>query len=55
MIRSTYTYVTMEVSPETYAESRKKLVDARYEHALHKDGKDEVLDMHGIALSQAGE
>ena len=51
-MRSTYTYVVMEVSPATYAEIRKKLVDAGYDHALHNDGNDhEVLDMHGIALA----
>ncbi len=50
-LQSTRTYVTMDVSPQTYAEIRKKLVDAGYNHALHADGNDhEVLDMHGIAL-----
>jgi hypothetical protein len=52
MIRSTYTYVTMDVSPSTYAEIRKKLVDAGYDHAISKDGGEETLDMHGIALTE---
>lgn len=47
-----YTYVTMDVSPQTYAEIRAKLVAAEYQHALHKSRGSEVLDMHGITLSQ---
>ena len=51
MIRSTYTYITMEVSSAAYEEIRKKLLDAGYNDAVH-DGDDvkEVLDMRGIAL-----
>lgn len=48
----TYTYVLMDVSPTTYEEIKKKLLDAGYQHALHEDrhGDGVVLDMHGIAL-----
>lgn len=45
----THTYVEMDVSQAAHDEIRRKLIDARYHHALHgRDG--EVLDMHGIAL-----
>lgn len=45
------TYALLEVSSATYAEIRQLFVSAGYEHALHLDGDDEVIDMHGIALS----
>lgn len=35
----TYTYVTMDVSPATYAEIREKLEDAGYQHALHEEAE----------------
>lgn len=49
-MRSTRTYAILEVSPEIYASIRKQLEDAGYQHAFHKDGVEEVIDMHGIAL-----
>jgi hypothetical protein len=45
-LRSTHTYVTMEVSPATYAEIEAKFREAGYDHVF--DG--EAMDMHGIAL-----
>lgn len=47
----TYTYVLMEVTKSTYEEVKKKLEEAGYWQALHKDREDGIiLDMHGIAL-----
>ncbi|KKK71709.1 hypothetical protein LCGC14_2911210 [marine sediment metagenome] len=43
-------YVVLEVSRETYAGVRATLAKAGHEHSFHKEGKDEVIDMHGIAL-----
>lgn len=47
----TRTYAIMEVSPETHAEIKAKLVQAEYSHAI--DG--EVLDMYGISLEPGPE
>lgn len=49
---ATRTYAILEVSPEVYAEIRAKLVIAGYDHTLHGDDEREVIDMHGIALSE---
>lgn len=49
-MRSTRTYAILEVSPEIYDQIRKQLEAAGYEHAFHKEGDKEVIDMHGIAL-----
>lgn len=46
-----YTYAILDVSPATYREIREKLDAAGYQHAFHRDGGREVIDMHGIALS----
>lgn len=43
----TYTVATMEVSPSTYAEIKKKLEDAGYHHAIDDDG---TIDMTGIGI-----
>lgn len=48
----TYTYALMEVSRATFEEIREKLRAAGYDDALHDD--EATLDMHGIALVQAG-
>jgi hypothetical protein len=51
-MRTTHTYAILEVSPETYAEVRAKLVAGGYDHALHTDPDDgEKIDMSGIALA----
>lgn len=47
---STHTYALLEVSPAVYAEIREKLQAAGYDHAFHRDGDRDVIDMHGIAL-----
>jgi hypothetical protein len=48
-IRSTHTYVELEVSAAAYDEIAGKLRAAAYDHAFH----DEVIDMHGIGLTKA--
>jgi hypothetical protein len=53
--RMTYTYAILDVSPAAYAEIRAKLAAVGYGHSFHKDGKDEVIDMRGIALRQQPE
>ena len=53
MLRSTYIYVTLNVSPETYYEIHDKLMEAGYDDCFHKsDSKDPspLIDMHGLAL-----
>lgn len=53
-IRSTYTYVELEVSREAYDEIRRKLIAADYDHCFEiGDQKPEgsgPIDMHGLAL-----
>lgn len=46
----THTYAIAEVSQSAYNEIRAVLVEAGYQHAIHDNLGDEVLDMHGIAL-----
>ena len=50
MLRTTYTYVELPVSPATYEEIRSKLTAAGYSHAIDRDGS---IDMHGLALVPA--
>ena len=52
MIRNTYTYVLLDVSPDTYYEIYDKLRQAGYDHCFHKDDGKTVIDMHGIALNK---
>jgi hypothetical protein len=46
-MRTTYTYVTMEISQAAYDEIHSKMKAADYGHAIDKDG---TIDMHGLAL-----
>lgn len=57
MIRNTYTYAVLDVSPAAYIEIKEKLEKAGYQHAFHddRDGDGLVIDMHGIALKNQGE
>ena len=48
----TYTYVLMDVSPDTYYEIHDKLSEAGYDHCFHSDNGQVVLDLHGIALKK---
>lgn len=48
----TYTYAILKVSRGTYDEIRQKLKAAAYDHAFHRDGAVEVIDMHGVALQE---
>jgi hypothetical protein len=53
MLTSTYTYVTLPVSEETYYEIYDKLTEAGYGHCFHGDGKESpLIDMHGLALEK---
>ena len=45
----THTYAILGLSKEAFAEIKKKLEDAGYQHAFHEDG---VIDMHGIAVQE---
>lgn len=47
----TYAYAILHVSQATYDEIRQKLDAAGYQHAFHKDGEAETIDMHGIGLA----
>lgn len=46
----TYTYVILPLTDAAYGEIRHKLLEAGYAQALHRDGDEEVIDMHGIAV-----
>jgi hypothetical protein len=46
----THTYAVLEVSPKVYQEVRALLEAAGYSHAFIS-GRNEVIDMHGIALA----
>jgi hypothetical protein len=46
----TYTYVVLELSPESYKEIRQKLLDAGYANMFDFVNNREVIDMRGIAL-----
>lgn len=48
----TYTYAILEVSKAAYDEIYKKLMEAGYNQAFHKDDEAVVIDMHGIALKE---
>ena len=52
MIKSTYTYVLLDVSSEAYYEIYDKLSEAGYDYCFHKDDGKVVIDMHGIAISK---
>jgi hypothetical protein len=49
MLRTTYTYVEMELSDSAYNEIASKLRAAGYDHAFDKDG---TIDMHGLAVKR---
>lgn len=52
MIRTTYTYVLLDVSENTYNEIYQKLKAAEYNHCFHESDSRTgiVIDMHGLAL-----
>lgn len=47
-IRTTHTYVVLDIDPEAFADISKKLRDAGYDHCFMPDGE---IDMHGIAIA----
>lgn len=51
-MRSTHTFVVIELSDQAFKEIFTKLKEAGYEHTfIEQDGKT-VIDMHGIAVGQ---
>lgn len=52
-MRTTRTFVEMDVSPQTFAEVKAKLEEADYYHAISEEDGKILLDMHGIALVKA--
>jgi chromosomal replication initiation ATPase DnaA len=44
-------YATLKVSAQTYFEIHAKLKEAGYHHAFQKDGKQELIVMHGLAIT----
>ena len=54
MIRTTYTYVLLDVSESAYNEIYQKLKDAGYDHCFDESDcrSGIVIDMHGIALTK---
>lgn len=48
----THTYVTIEVSQAAFDEIKSKMEAADYQHALHQDGSEITIDMHGIGLTR---
>lgn len=51
MSRSTHTYAVMNLTARSYAEVRMRMLAADYSHAIHKNAREEVIDMHGIAIA----
>lgn len=52
-IRSTHTYVTLDVSANAFREIEDKLLAADYGHCFHDSSEGRtIIDMHGIALAQ---
>lgn len=50
-MRSTHTYVILELSESAYREIREKLESAGYQHAIASNG---TIDMHGIGVAPEG-
>lgn len=49
-LRQTHTFATLEISARAFAEIKKKLKDAKYDHSFVDDT---TIDMHGIGLVPA--
>lgn len=52
MLRSTHTYVELQLSQASYDEIRRKLEAADYKHCFMPDG---TIDMHGIGVTRSAE
>ena len=54
-MRTTHTYVLLELSQAAYDEIYEKMLRAGYQHALHKSQADpyETIDMSGIAITRS--
>lgn len=55
MTRSTHTYAVLEISKAAYEEIREKLEAAGYGNQFHNEGREELIDMHGIAVQSEEE
>jgi hypothetical protein len=54
----THTYALLEVPQVFYNQVKAKLLEAGYQHAIQDEsrtGREECLDMHGIALIAAAD
>lgn len=49
-----HSHAVLLVQPVVYAAVRALLSRAGYEHAFHRDGDQELIDMHGITLQSVG-
>ena len=50
-IKQTHTFSILAVSKAAYEEIKGKLIEAGYEHAVMNEGEQEVIDMHGVAIT----
>ncbi len=49
-MRSTHTYVMLEISEPAFKEIEEKLRLAQYDHCFHLEAGALLIDMHGLAL-----
>lgn len=49
-LRTTHTYVELDLSPAAYDEIRAKLEAAGYDHCFIRG--EETIDMHGLAVTR---
>ena len=49
---ATHTYVIMELTKASYEEIMSKMKDAGYDHVFNEHDGRQVIDMHGIAVSE---
>lgn len=50
-MRSTHTFVILDLSPSAFQEISNKLRAAGYDHTFMQEDGREVIDMHGIAVA----
>ncbi len=46
-----HTFAVLDISPQAFAEIKRKLIIAGYDHSIQQLDASEVIDMHGIALA----
>jgi hypothetical protein len=54
-LRTTYTFVELELSPGAYDEIAHKLKTAGYDHCFNPANGNGAIDMHGLAVTRASE